>query len=539
MSRIMAYGCSSAAGATTEDLWCALVDSRSTANVSALNIPVFSWNRFENESVSDLLQRHLMMVWGEALAKLGKQDRERLTSEPVGLLLSTTKGSIDDFIWNQKEYQSECAKILERFCESTGLTIARSLVISNACASSHSALSVAERWLHQKEADFVVVLAVDHAGTFVQKGFLSLCALSPRGAEPFSKSRDGLTLGDAAACILLGQNGLSVDEDQADSRNFYIQGTGLCAEGGAVTRPSLSGSALENACREALGDCRAPDVVVAHGTGTKINDDIEDRLYARLFSATHQPFITGTKGVIGHSLGASGALDVIVACEMIRHKKIIPLAPTQKTDETFSSRYVRSLMDDDALESVLCVSSGFGGVHAAALVAHRPSVNRVFKSRTIEVRSFFLQHSVQRDASVPPWAALVDRWYQLDDASFALADACWSWREQERPAAVILSSPQGCFQTDRRFVETGATSPAVFVHTLPSVRAAAACSVLNWSGMMLCVQNTHLNSPAVSREAELILRDRGGPVWVLSVEQALSGEVNVSLQVDFAYQART
>ena len=74
------------------------------------------------------------------------------------------------------------------------------------------------------------------------------------------------------------------------------------------------------------------DLVIAHGTGTPINDACEDRVFTELFRAGAAPAVTATKGSIGHTLGASGAMDVIAACEALRRQRAFAITGARRID---------------------------------------------------------------------------------------------------------------------------------------------------------------------------------------------------------------
>jgi 3-oxoacyl-(acyl-carrier-protein) synthase len=114
-------------------------------------------------------------------------------------------------------------------------------------------------------------------------------------------------------------------------------------------------------------------VVIAHGTGTEANDAVEDTV----FDAVLAPgvVVTGTKWCVGHTLGASGAVDLIAACELLRRQRPFALHTTEVVDRRFRASYLtRARLEalggrfPRGLERVLVTSVGFGGMHAAAVV---------------------------------------------------------------------------------------------------------------------------------------------------------------------------
>ena len=127
----------------------------------------------------------------------------------------------------------------------------------------------------------------------------------------------------------------------------------------------------------------------------------------------------------------------------------------------------------------------------------------------------------------PEWAPQVERWYQLDAPSYGLCDFYFQClKGSEMPSMIFLASPHGSLGTDRSFTQTGALSPAKFVHTLPSVRASSLCQVMDWSGHVLCVQAGILSFAKAAEEARMFLQrvnsQKDAPsstvAWVLAVE---------------------
>ena len=223
-------------------------------------------------------------------------------------------------------------------------------------------MALSERWLKQG-LEQVLIVAADAVTPFVIKGFQSLKLISPNGIRPFSADRSGFYLGEAAACLLL--------EAAPAKGSLSLRPVGLDGEGSAVTRPSISGDSV---VRAALNVSRLrespPDVVIAHGTGTVINDETEDLAFTRLFGELREPpLITGTKWCTGHTLAVSGALDTIAACEALRRQELFSLARTKVVDPKFRNRYaVQGSPLPGQIERVMISSLGFGGLHASALI---------------------------------------------------------------------------------------------------------------------------------------------------------------------------
>lgn len=345
-SKILSYGCSSAAGPSTRDFWKSLTTGLDHSEQGC------AWPGTQSSTL-DLLVEHSLFAWRGCLEAFDASLLRRL-----GVIFASTKGCIDDWVWSPSPDLSRdpLTPVLEAFLKAAELEPLETICVSNACASSLAALLLAQEWLRQDRVDHVLVLAADHAGPFIRQGFATLRVLATERSRPFSRDRDGLSLGDGAAAILLGREGGAA----------RLAAVATDTEGFAVTRPAQSGTSLRRACI-ALPNC-TPDLIVAHGTGTVINDRVEDQVLASLFPETP---ITGTKWCIGHTLATSAAMDVIAACEVLRQRKVFRLANTQEVDPELKGRYLSArheLAPHFDAKQVLVTSLGFGGVHAAALI---------------------------------------------------------------------------------------------------------------------------------------------------------------------------
>ena len=377
---VTGYGCTSSAGPSTTDYWDALcrgTDQSRPIPTTAWPVPLtFApraclWNQ-GNGHATDLLTQ-LLQAWKQALLMCGTATAKNIGSgESLGVIFASTKGGVEDFVWEKtlaRDQLDPITPVLRGFLKQAELKPKRSICVSNACASSLSAMFLARIWLAQGDVSHVLVLAADRVGPFVVQGFHALRALTADRARPFDRERDGLQLGEAAAAVLLSSQ-------PRTAQSVQLEAVGLDAEGFAATRPSLSGESLGRACLQIPGLREVPpDLIIAHGTSTVLNDQTEDHVLAQLFEASSvKPAITGTKWCIGHTLGASGAMDVIAACRVLETQKFFRLANTREVDASFRGHYLTARQDSNWEESkrsvtrVLVTSLGFGGVHAAAVL---------------------------------------------------------------------------------------------------------------------------------------------------------------------------
>jgi hypothetical protein len=363
MISIRGYGCNSSAGVGVDALWNGLaqgIDHSEPVTAGKLSLSAYRFkSSSENLSAQERLVEQLSQAWREARSRFSSPLRGR-----IGLIYASAKGALEDFIWNPNESQlsnDPLVCVLEGFKKRAEINPTRSLCVSNACASSVAALWTAARWLNSNAVDHVIVLAADLVGPFVLQGFYSLKSLSETKLQPFGARRDGLRLGEAAAVICLSRGEINDGCPE-------ITSIGLDTDGYAVTRPR--GESLTKAIRLALRESDlTPDFIVAHGTGTQSNDETEDGVFTTLFGKNRPP-ISGTKWSIGHTLGASGAMDVITACEVLRRKEYFRIANTGEIDAKLSGSYLiqKSELPKIPARNVLISSLGFGGLHSAVFI---------------------------------------------------------------------------------------------------------------------------------------------------------------------------
>lgn len=365
MAWIKSYSCTNAAGTSPNEFWHGLMSDQDFSVPWPQN-PLLRTFRFTGTPIENV-QLRLGAELQKALRPVRPQINQALS---LGVILASTKGMSNDFIWNPSSQTLQLdplSPLLMDFIKLSELKVVRSLCVSNACSSTLGALALAQIWLKQG-IEQVVVVAADAVTPFVLRGFQALKLISENGVRPFSEDRCGFYLGEAAAVILLTA--------APSAGAIHLRPIGLDSEGSPVTRPSQSGLSLMRAAlripqlREA-----PPQIIMAHGTGTLINDATEDQTFHTLFGvSSNPPLVTGTKWCVGHTLATSGALDLIAACEAIRRQELFPLKTTHTIDSKFRARYfTRNSTHTGSIKRIMVSSLGFGGMHASALVeSERP-----------------------------------------------------------------------------------------------------------------------------------------------------------------------
>lgn len=185
-------------------------------------------------------------------------------------------------------------------------------IVSNACASSGKAFASAKRWLDAGIVDAVLVGGADSLCQMTLRGFRSLGLLADGPCRPFSRERRGIHLGEGAAFALL----------ERDGDGPLLLGTGESADAHHMTTPDPEGRGAAAAMQAALADAgvspRDVDYVNAHGTGTQFNDTMEAKAIRTALGSDADPIVVSTKGYVGHTLGAAGAIEAVFVLEALR-----------------------------------------------------------------------------------------------------------------------------------------------------------------------------------------------------------------------------
>jgi 3-oxoacyl-[acyl-carrier-protein] synthase-1 len=191
------------------------------------------------------------------------------------------------------------------------------MTFSTACTSSANAIGYAYETLSKGIYKKVLVVGADQLCQTTVGGFLSLSVLSSNPCKPFDKNRDGMNVAEAIACLFLNT--------EVKENSIEVCGVGYSSDAHHMTQPHPDGLGAVEAISSALksANIKPEDVtyINAHGTGTWANDSAEANAISTLFGKTS--YVSSTKSVTGHTLGAAGAIEAIISCKVIQ-EGIIP-----------------------------------------------------------------------------------------------------------------------------------------------------------------------------------------------------------------------
>jgi 3-oxoacyl-[acyl-carrier-protein] synthase II len=236
--------------------------------------------------------------------------------------------------------------------------------IVNACSSGTIAIGLAASLVSTGEQEIVLAGGVETLSRTTYAGFNSLRLVDPDPCRPFDRDRRGLSLGECAAVLVLEEMGSAA----ARGARIYaeVAGYGMSADGHHMTAPDPSGEGLArsmwNALRSAGVAADEVDHINAHGTGTEQNDLAETRAIKTVFGERARRIpVVSIKGMIGHCLGAAGAIEAFAAAMSIHHDTLPPTAGLTTPDVECDLDYVPGIARRAVVRVVVSNSSAFGG----------------------------------------------------------------------------------------------------------------------------------------------------------------------------------
>ncbi len=291
---------------------------------------------------------------------------------PTGLISATTVGGMDrcelyykDFLTNDSRNAYidgyDCADSTERIADNLQINDYIT-TLSTACSSAANSILLGARMIKSGQLDRVVAGGTEALTSFHVDGFNSLKILDTLPCRPFDANRNGITLGEGAAYVILE----SEEAARAGGREIFAElvGWGNACEAFHQTASSPDGNGAYLAMEKALkmSDLKAGDIdyINAHGTGTDNNDLAEGIAIEKLFGE-NIPRMSSTKPFTGHMTSAAGSAEAILSVLSIRHRMILPNLNFQTPMPELNITPVTTFMKDTDVRAVLSNSFGFGG----------------------------------------------------------------------------------------------------------------------------------------------------------------------------------
>jgi 3-oxoacyl-[acyl-carrier-protein] synthase II len=262
-----------------------------------------------------------------------------------------------------------CASSADRIAGHLGLMGPKTTFMT-ACSSGATAVGFAGDLIRSGSAPVVVCGGTEPLCRVTYAAFNALQAVDPDRCRPFDRHRRGLSLGEGAGILVLESLTHALGRGARIHAEFL--GCGVSCDAHHMTAPDPEGDGAVLAMRRALADAGVSPAVVdyvnAHGTGTPANDPMESRAIETVFGdrARRLP-VSSTKSMIGHTLGAAGAIEALVAVLAIRDRFIPPTLHHESPDPQCGLDYVPGAARSAELNVVLSNSFAFGGNNTAVV----------------------------------------------------------------------------------------------------------------------------------------------------------------------------
>ena len=251
-------------------------------------------------------------------------------------------------------------------------------VVVTACASATNAIGDSYKLIRDNEADVIITGGSEAALTHIGlSAFAAMRALSERNddparaSRPFDRDRDGFVLSEGAGLLLLEE----LEHAKARGAPIYgeMLGYGVSCDAGHITAPDANGRGAAYAMSQAIKDAEmtpdAIDYINAHGTSTPLGDAAETIAIKSVFGDhARKVSISSTKSQLGHLLGASGGVELILSLLAIRDGLIPPTINLDNPDPACDLDYTPNQARQKAISVAMSNSFGFGGHNGSLIV---------------------------------------------------------------------------------------------------------------------------------------------------------------------------
>jgi len=283
------------------------------------------------------------------------------------LILGSSVGGMqecEDIFYEQKSYKNidpnrlSMNALTDSLVKEFGFYDSRA--ISTACTSSANALLLAKRLIDVDAYENVLVVGADGLCRSTVMGFHALSVLSSTKCKPFDKSRSGMNVAEAVAVVLV--------QNIQTNNSIELKGVGASSDAYHMTNPNPEALgaivSMQNALKDAKLSKEDIDYINAHGTATLANDKVEALGVEKLFG--NSVYVNSTKAITGHTLGAAGAIEAIVSCEVIK-RFLIPPQTGLENQENLNIKINKESVKM-RVRNVISNSFAFGGNNTSILI---------------------------------------------------------------------------------------------------------------------------------------------------------------------------
>lgn len=400
---ITGYGCITPIGLSSEEFWDHLLKGRSGVGTITRFDPIDFQTTIaaevENFTPADFIERKRVKrmarftQFGIAASRQAVQhaqiDLNKLQRERFGVIVGTGSGGLELIQQELKKIEEKGHKRLSPYLAPSMLSNIASGEISitfgakgpsaaivTACATGSSCIGEAMRMIQFGTTD--IMLAGGTEAPITPLGlaaYSKIRALSRRNHEPtkasrpFDRHRDGFVAGEGAGVVVLEE--LEHAKARGASILAELIGYGSSTDAYHITAPSPTGDGAYLAMNLALKDAQVKpeqiDYINAHGTSTPLNDQIETESVKRVFRGQVPP-MSSIKSMVGHMLGAAGAVELIASVLTLRTNYLPPTINWEEADERMDLDYVPNEARFQECQLVMSNSFGFGGHNVSLII---------------------------------------------------------------------------------------------------------------------------------------------------------------------------
>lgn len=315
-----------------------------------------------------------------------KLDLSGFEKDEIGIVIGTTNSGIQEFEDSENKHHAELGNPAEFLKWYLG-TKNYAASVSTACTSGAKAFSTAVKLLQNDVCKVVIAGGIDTLAAMPSYGFHALEVLSHEKSNPFSKNRDGISLGEGGALFVLTkdvkmQKCLDVKSItnvgricKSDNEIVALLGIGETSDAYHSATPDPDGVQAVRAIQLALDDAglKAEDIdyINLHGTGTVSNDLMEANAIYKVFGDNVPA--SSTKPFTGHCLGAAASIEAFICYQILKGKRNLPI---HKYDDEYDENLpkinlVNSNTENKKINTCMSTSFGFGGTNAVVIMGNK------------------------------------------------------------------------------------------------------------------------------------------------------------------------
>lgn len=316
-----------------------------------------------------------------------KLDLSGFEKDEIGIVIGTTNSGIQEFEDSENKHYAELGNPAEFLKWYLG-TKNYAASVSTACTSGTKAFSTAVKLLQNDVCKVVIAGGIDTLAAMPSYGFHALEVLSHEKSNPFSKNRDGISLGEGGALFVLTkdvkmQKCLDVKSItnvgricKSDNEIVALLGIGETSDAYHSATPDPEGVQAVRAIQLALDDAglKAEDIdyINLHGTGTVSNDLMEANAIYKVFGDNVPA--SSTKPFTGHCLGAAASIEAFICYQILKGERNLPI---HKYDNEYDENLpkinlVNSNTENKKINTCMSTSFGFGGTNAVVIMGNKP-----------------------------------------------------------------------------------------------------------------------------------------------------------------------